>query len=284
MLKQLLHPIYDFSFAEPETEETFLLKDALVPEPIPVEEPTLSIQSIMKEKGIEIQECNTEPIAPVQSLSQFLAEQYALSYPFIKFLRERYTKKSTECFFYLTSFPMDQIDAIIAVASKLASYGIISNYYVREKTVISGSLSYSTRVMNYLTGSFLEIYAASATEEVIREYASGEGIDYELIRNAKVVNGTGEIHEIDLLFRVGDKVFWSEVKSGSFSNFDKLREVGLFLGLNPDKHILLSAETSDEIADAAAWFFQYYIASIANYKEKLIDMIDHAIKGGKENG
>lgn len=90
-------------------------------------------------------------------------------------------------------------------------------------------------------------------------------------------------HELDIVFRVGENVFWSEIKSGKFSDFDCYRKLGVLMGVNPDRHILLTAEKSDEAAEVISWFYQFYVSNIENFKKKLEEMIDKAFEGGKNN-
>jgi len=53
--------------------------------------------------------------------------------------------------------------------------------------------------------------------------------------------------------------------------------------VNPDRHILLTAEKSDEAAEVISWFYQFYVSNIENFKNKLEEMIDKAFEGGKNN-
>ena len=174
-------------------------------------------------------------------------------------------------------------DVIIGLAERFGEYGIISNvFYNRNTNVINGVVSSAPRIINFLNGDYLEFYGRTVAERVVKESAQKYGVDYEIYSNV-IISRDAEKHELDIVFRVGDNVFWSEIKSGKFSDFDNYRKLGVLMGVNPDRHILLTAETSDEASEVISWFYQFYVSNIENFKNKLEEMIDKAFEGGKNN-
>ena len=85
-------------------------------------------------------------------------------------------------------------------------------------------------------------------------------------------------------FYLKDAYHLEEIKSGKFTDFDCYRKLGLLMGVNPDKHILLAAEKTVEEAETISWFYQFYVSNIQMFKDKLIEMIKHACEEEHQNG
>lgn len=245
------------------------------PEVISVEK--VNIKNYFASKGFDIQVSEHSPcIGPVESLAFMVASNYSSCKFFLKHIRENVAHK---CFHI--NYPVSQLsdcerDTVVAIAEKFGEYGIISNVFFNRHTgFINGVVSSAPRVINFINGDYLEFYGRAVVERVVKEAAERHGTDYEVYSNA-IISKVGEKHELDIVFRVGEKIFWSEIKSGKFSDFDCYRRLGVLMDVNPDRHILLAAEKETETAEVISWFYQFYVANIDNFKDKLVEMIDKA--------
>lgn len=222
-------------------------------------------------------------IGPVENLAFLVAVNYRSCKYFLKYIRENVAKKCFHINYSLSQASDSEKDVIVGLAEKFGEYGIISNvFYNRNTNVINGMISSAPRIINFLNGDYLEFYGRAVAERVVKESAQKHGVDYEIYSNV-IISKDAEKHELDIVFRVGENVFWSEIKSGKFSDFDNYRKLGILMGVNPDRHILLTAEKSDEAAEVISWFYQFYVSNIENFKNKLEEMIDKAFEGGKNN-
>lgn len=239
---------------------------------------SLSILSYFNSNGISIEiPQETLTVAPVESLAFTIAINYPQTKAFIRFMRESITRKKFEFTYALTSHTLAERNAIISLAEKLNEYGLISNFFNNKtNNTLRGTISTSPRCTNFINGDFLEMYARCVTVGVIKNAADKYCCDYELYHNILIHKGT-ENHELDIVFRLGDQVFWSEVKSGKF-NPDEYRKLGLFMSLVPDKLVMLAAEKSNEAAEAISYFYEYYCANINTFKSTLNRMINKAME------
>ena len=88
--------------------------------------------------------------------------------------------------------------------------------------------------------------------------------------------------ELDVVFRLGDKLFWIEAKSNrQISYYGKYYEIGKMIGVIPDRHILLMGDTSEVNTAAVESLLRYYIASPSNFAGKLEYMINMAYSNKK---
>ncbi|MCM1364869.1 MAG: hypothetical protein NC122_06785 [Faecalibacterium sp.] len=238
----------------------------------------VSIESYFAAKGFRIEfDDKQEAIAPVESLAYNIAINYPHTKNFIRFIRENITRKTFDFVYSLNSLAVADRLAIISLAEQLSEYGIIANYYHNKLSqTIKGTVSSAPRWINFINGNFLEMYAKCVTIGVIKKSAEIYGCDYEFCHNAFILRDD-EKHELDMVFRLGDQVFWSEIKSGKF-NPDVYRKLGITMGLVPDKMILLAADKSFEAATMIAYFNECYCGNIVTFKSALIEMINKAFK------
>lgn len=245
------------------------------PEVISVEK--MNVKNYFASKGFDIQISEHSPcIGPVENLAFLVAMNYKACKMFLKHIRENVARKCFHINYAASHLPDRERDAVVLLAEKFGEYGIISNVFFNRNTgFVNGVVSSAPRVINFINGDYLEFYGRAVVERVVKEVAAKHGTDYEVYSNA-IISRTGEKHELDIVFRVGQNIFWSEIKSGKFSDFDNYRKLGILMGVNPDRHILLAAEKDIETAEVISWFYQFYVANIENFKEKLVEMIDKA--------
>lgn len=241
-----------------------------------------SIEEYFNEKGIQFDtsKSNNE-FAPVESLALLMAENYPQCKGFYRFIRAQIAKKKYEFSYTPFAISTKEYNATRMVAEKMSSYGLISSLNVSDTSrEITGVLTSAPRAINFINGDYLEFYARSVVDQVVKAAADRYGTDYEALSNVHILK-SNEKHELDIVFRVGKDVFWAEIKSGKFSDFDCYRHLGILMGVNPDKHILLSAEKTDDEALGISWFYQFYVSNISSFKAKLNEMIDDAFKGDR---
>lgn len=235
-----------------------------------------------KEIDIDLS-CSNNDFAPVEELAMLLAMNYDKCKDFYKYLRGVIAKKRFDICYNTYPLTTDERTATNMVAEKLGKFGVISNLRIPDNSKeITGRLSTAPRVINFLNGDYLEFYSRIVVKQIVERIAKEKNCDYELYSNV-IIRKDSEKHELDIVFRVGKEVFWAEIKSGKFSDFDCYRRLGVLMGVNPDKHILLSAEKSKEEAETISWFYQFYVSNIHMFKEKLVEMIEHAFEEENQN-
>lgn len=229
-------------------------------------------------KGITLDTARANPqFAPVGELAMFMAKNHVLCKDFYKAIKQSLTAKRFEFSYSFDGLSKAEIMATKAVADKMAGYGILAD--LNKTSGIKATLSSAPRVINFLNGDYLEFFSRHVISETVKRAAATYNTDCEIMSNVSITKNN-ELHELDVVFSIGDEVFWCEVKSGNF-NADKYRMIGLILGVNPAKHILLGAEKTDEEAQGMSWFYECYVANISTFKNKLKEMIDTAF--AKEN-
>ncbi len=246
--------------------------------PLSGESTDATIASYFSEKGFELFLPDTnEVIAPVESLAFTIAINYPQTKSFIRFIRDSITKKAFDFIYSLNSSSQAERSSIVALAEKLNEFGIISNlFHNKSANTIKGSISSAPLCINFINGDFMEMYAKCVTVGTLKKAAEKYSCDYEIYHNVEIVKDNKK-HELDIVFRVGEHIFWSEIKSSKFDP-DEYRKLGILMGVVPDRLILLAADKSNDAVNAISYFYEYYCANINTFKNSLIEMIDNAFR------
>lgn len=162
---------------------------------------------------------------------------------------------------------------------KMKQYGLFTKYFINGN-VLNATISSVPRVISYLNGQWLEMYASFILEDVVSEYAKANGYEYEILTNVKITNITSVhvyAHEIDCVISIGDKCFAFEMKSGGqFDDYSGLYKTRKELRFVPDRYLLLSTELDEETAEVLQYFYEFYITGMGGFKNCLIEMINKA--------
>ena len=240
----------------------------------------MTIKELLNERGIIIDSsnsCNNNVPESIINLSTVIAENYTTCQSFIKYMRNAYSNKTSKCCFCLSSLSKSEFNATLSLVQNLKKAGIISDLYIQDKNMIHGNFSLIPKITNFLNGDFLELYAQHISEIIISDKANKYNSDYEILHNL-IVHKNNQQHELDLLMRIDNKLFWCEVRSGSSSLFEKYFNLGKWLDVNPEMHILLTADADSKTCESASFFYSFYISNIIDFKDKLALMIDKNMK------
>ena len=215
----------------------------------------------------------------IAGLSEAIAGSLPHAQSLMQAMRSANTTSERAFSLTLTGLSGIALCKIIMLAEMMKNCGIFTEYFCPDNKFIKAKMSSSPKVINFINGEWLEIYAQQLTLSVISDFAERRGMDWELYSNVTVENpSTHKHHEIDLLFSIGNVVFGSEQKSGlQFIQYDKYRLVGEFLRIIPDRFILVNSTLTDvNAADTVHYLYGYYVSSIIDYRETLIKMIENS--------
>ncbi len=238
-----------------------------------------SIRELLSEQGLTLLDADPAKCgapAPVLALCERLADNYPVCLTFLKYIRSCLSNKTARCTFPLASIPEEERPATQALARELENCGLLADLFIKPGEMIRGTFPLIPRVNEFLTGDFLEIYAAGTAARALKEAAEARALDWELLANA-VVEGLGESHELDLLFRAGSCLFWCEVKSGHFSDYGKYYRIGRWLGVHPDRYLLLTAEKTSSSCETISYFYEFHVSNIQDFPGTLSRMLEHAL-------
>lgn len=161
----------------------------------------------------------------------------------------------------------------------LKKYGLLTKYFINGN-LVTATISPVPKVLSYLTGRWLEVYASQILESTVSDYAHQHNVDYDIFMNVKVASITSVnkyAHEIDCVISISDKCFAFEAKSGAFDDYSMLYNTRKELKFVPDHYLLLSTSIEDiEVAQTLQYFYEFFITGIETFRESLLTMINKA--------
>ena len=271
---------------EKDTPEPEISKKKQVPpkmaKPVNIEVPAATdssaINRFFSEANIKITSKSIPTSEDILFLVNAIAESLPRAESFLHVLRKSCTGDHRFCY-PLKSATADERETIQKLAETMRACGVFSDILLKS-TSISGTLSGSSRVMNFISGIWLELYSQQKALAVVRSFAEAKGLKHEFYCNLKAEDKSGIRHEVDLMFSVGDKVFGAEIKSGvNFFDYDKYRITAEWMHLIPDRFILLNSTlVNHSEAKCISYFYQYYISNLASFEQTLNEMLTKAFE------
>lgn len=179
----------------------------------------------------------------------------------------------TRRFCYLLDESEEEKNVIRKIVQDFTRFGLLCSSNIGEST-ISGIVNPMPRAIKFITGQWLEIFAACITQDIVRSFAIEQKLPYSILTNIELKKNGKPAHEIDCCFSVGSSIFVTEQKGGNFNNYLHLSEVGKELGIVPDHYLLLQTSLTDlQQMDLLQYFYQFYICNLNTFSEKLQTML-----------
>jgi hypothetical protein len=199
-----------------------------------------SLEEWLKGLGIQVvkkpQAEEEEKEKVLTRLALFLGDRY----PSLEKLYERLkqslsTKRQFEL--SLSEASQEEIANSTQFCTMLKQYALLTSYhYKSEERRIRAKASTEGWVQNFLTGGWLERYVA----EKLRKFLRSKNLPHEVGVGYQVTLPNGDAMELDVLLRVGERVFWFEAKTGDFqAHIAKYAGLKKVLGLSARESFLV---------------------------------------------
>lgn len=241
---------------------------------------TSAIENFFSAAGIKILEKGVSEFDSIIYLVNAIAGDFKSAEDFLHTLRKAICTHNGHFDYSLNTVEAEKRSAVTRLATIMRNCGVFSEVVIGA-SAISGNISTASRVRNFISGIWLELYSQHKTISIVKKFAEKHNLPFEVYCNLKVEGADGKKHEIDLMFSLGeDKVFGAEIKSGlNFCDYDRYRLTAEWMQLIPDRFLLLNSTLTDENAvKCISYFYQYFICGISTYEETLIKMLDKAMK------
>lgn len=225
-------------------------------------------------------EAYDETCGPVKELAVYMAEHHDLLSDFLGHLRRRIGKDLT-VFFSLTPLNDEaKKETIRFVKEKLSPFGLLSNALINGAGIVTARIPNAKKVIAFLNGGWLEMYARKVVEEEISLYADEKGLSYQVFSNLKI-SGENSLHELDVVCKLGHgRLCVVEAKSGNFRDYCELLDRGYDIATIPNHTLLLNATTTDEAALGFSHFYGIYCSNLkdTSFRASLRKMLEQSVR------
>lgn len=239
-------------------------------------EAKLTIREYFNIRGYEYTE-NTdeaESMPGISNLASMMVTEYQTTGKFQQTLKRAMSKKE-KAVSYTCNAAEEQ--AVKRLANELAKYCMITNLYISNNT-IRFNISTAPRIVSFINGHYLEIYAMQAAELVAAKVAEKYGTDYEIAGNVVLMKDGQAEHELDQVIRIGDTMYWMEEKTGKTFDPDKSFKIGKKLGFIPDKLLMVLLTKTPEEASIIEYGYQCHVSVGPDLLSKLCLMLEAGVK------
>ncbi len=259
--------------AEPPLEPAKEPKEPRPPEPPRPKRPQ-NLEAWLQGLGIQVvkkREEDEEKEKVLTRLALFLGDRY----PSLEKLYERLkqslsTKRQFEL--SLAEASQEEIANATQFCTLLKQYALLTSYhYKSEERRIRAKASTEGWVQNFFTGEWLERYVA----ERLRKYLRSKNLPHELALGYQVTLPNGEAMELDILVRVGERVFWFEAKTGEFqAHIGKYAGLKKVLGLSQKESFLVLLGMDKARAKELSALHGLTVVNQANFLEVFQEVLE----------
>lgn len=221
-----------------------------------------------------------QTIVGLKDLTYKIGANYSDTAPFLRELRKTICNPNSKgerniCY----KFEKSAGNFFHNLCSKMKQYGLFSKYFINGNT-LNATVSPVPRVIAYLNGQWLEMYASFILEDVVSGFSKANGYEYEILTNVKLTSANSAhiyAHEVDCVISIDEKCFAFEMKSGGqFDDYSGLYKTRRELHFVPDRYLLLSTKLDEDSAEVLQYFYEFYITGMKNFKSRLVEMINRA--------
>ncbi|WP_038043636.1 DUF1887 family protein [Thermus tengchongensis] len=233
-----------------------------------------SVEEWLKGLGIQVvkkpqEEEEKEKV--LTRLALFLGDRY----PSLEKLYERLkqslsTKRQFEL--SLSEASQEEIANSTQFCTMLKQYALLTSYhYKSEERRIRAKASTEGWVQNFLTGGWLERYVA----EKVRKFLRSKNLPHEVAVGYQVALPNGDAMELDVLVRVGERVYWFETKTGDFqAHIAKYAGLKKVLGLSARESFLVLLGMDKTRAKELSALHGLTVVNQANFLEVFQEVLE----------
>lgn len=189
-------------------------------------------------------------------------------------INKAYSRGETKFIVSLRGKEKEQKQRILSWLEEMK--GAVGNYfYDCQEESVGGFLEDMPRARKFLTGGYMEIAIAKETEKIVSKLANQYRQTFEVKSNVQVTTLDGsQRNEFDVVILFGQMLYVIEVKTGNyFREYTKYYSIGRRYGIIPNRILLVDSQLTEDEADRAEYFSEYYVSTFERFEEKLIHMI-----------
>ncbi|PMP89010.1 MAG: hypothetical protein C0172_01195, partial [Caldisphaera sp.] len=193
----------------------------------------------------------------IKNIAKFMGDKYELVKDYIKMLKRSVNKR---CILTLdmSKEPVEKISATCQLGHDLYQYAILSKYryFNSPRCTHIFQVSESPLAINFINGKWLEEYLAIKIVNILGTLGLVYKKDYDFIKNIKLRLPNGKDFELDLLFKIKDKFFWFEAKTGEYQQYvNRYSNISDILNIPHDQAFIVITEITKTGAEAISDIF-----------------------------
>ncbi len=264
-----------FSGEQTETPDAIIEPDNLVQSETPGDErhdpiknDHTEIVAFLQSKGIEIKSIPPEQSDEVLGkIAIFMGNRYSLIERFYKNIK--FTLNSGQAFkINLKDATQEQVASITHLAKKLHQIAFLEEYYYQKspKFILSARPNRIPQAINFLTGQWLERFVKEQIIELLESI--NLQISYSYLLNPKIILPNGDNFELDIIFKIGQNIFWFEAKTGDYQrHINKYARMASILGLSREHSYMILTDIEETLADELSSVFSMTVVNVEEFAE-----------------
>ncbi len=208
-----------------------------------------------------------EHLAPIAT---FMGERYASIKTFYQRLKAT-LGSGRALTLNLADEPQEVMGATCQLATDLHALAFLAEYKYKRSPqyLLHARINRLPRALNFLSGGWLERYAASLAARLAARLNGARGeaglpqVRVSLLKNPQISLPNGDDFELDLLIEAQGQALWLELKTGEYQRYvAKYARMSALLALPPSRALMVLTDINPHASASLSGIFQMRVLSV----------------------
>jgi len=240
-----------------------------------------TIKNFLESKGINIKRMPPESEADevINDLSNFLGRDYNSLSELLAVIKKK-MQQGQPFSLSLRNYTQDDISKTCQFCKKLHQVAFLEEYryFKSPRFLITAKPSRLPKAINFFSGQWLERFALLCINSAIDSISNQldrEKSDFEFLINPQVLLPNGDDFELDIMFRLEDRFFWVETKSGNYQqHIHKYYDLSRKLNLSQNEIILVLADVPFDQSKRLSSLYSMSVCSPQQMEATLTEILE----------
>jgi len=256
--------------------------------PAPANQTRAVLEAFLESKNITIKAVPPEDAADhiIDRLSLYLGERYGALSTILGNIKS--TMQNGRSFTLdLGSYAQDDIGSVCQFCKSLHEVAFLESYRYRKAPhyLIHAKAATLSKAQKFFGGQWLERFVAQKVRATHAHVANEVGgpVPFEMLINPQIQLPNGDDFELDVLFAIGQSIYWIEAKTGDYQrHVKKYSDFARTLGLDGDHSWMVLTDIRQENCANLSALFGMKVCNVQSFHESLLEVArtDTALVGG----
>ncbi|MBK3333111.1 hypothetical protein GWK41_08515 [Persephonella atlantica] len=212
----------------------------------------------------------------ILNLAKFIGDKYEFVNSFIKEAKKS-INVGKPINMFLKNKRQEEISYICQLGNMLYEIAYLSEYkyFNSPKYTLKAIPTREGEVINFFNGKWLEYYIIIKVKETINNL----DLDTSYISGIQIQFPNGNYGELDVLFKIGNEIFWFEAKTGEYQNYiHKYKNLRKMLGIKPENAFMIITDITNAGAEAVSSLFDMTVANLETFEDKLLKSLKKVLQ------
>jgi hypothetical protein len=162
----------------------------------------------------------------------------------------------------------EKVSSICQLATRLHEIAFLEEYRYQKSPafILRARPSKNSKVNRFISGQWLELFVKERVVQLTRSINPQRRYSYLL--NPQIILPNGDDFELDVIFKIGEEIFWFEAKTGDYQrHIEKYSKISSILSLDREHSYMILTDIPDTTANSLSSLFNMTVVHVEKFAE-----------------